>query len=339
MGINVAVVGATGVVGEEMLATLHARSFPLDGLRALASHRSAGRTVSFGDQDVTVEALDGDVFTGVDLALFSIDSDLSRIWAPRAVAAGAVVVDNSNAFRMDDDVPLVVPEVNPAAVGGHRGIIANPNCSTILLVVVLDPIHRLAGLERVVAATYQAVSGAGRAAMEELLTQTRDLLAGKESAPSAFPHPIAFNLIPSIGRVGPDGYTTEERKMLHETRKILGLPDLAVSTTCVRLPVVRAHSEAVNIQTRRKVTVVEVRAALDAAPGVRVVDDPTAEVYPMPRDADGQDDVLVGRIREDKSLDRAIDLFLSGDQIRKGAALNAVQIGELLVEKGLLFGP
>jgi len=338
MGLNVAVVGATGVVGEEMLSTLHARSFPLDELRALASHRSAGRTVSFGDQDVTVEALDGDVFAGVDLALFSIDSDLSRIWAPRAASAGAVVVDNSNAFRMDVDVPLVVPEVNPGAVDGHRGIISNPNCSTIILVLVLDPIHRLAGLERVVAATYQAVSGAGRAAMEELLTQTRDLLAGHESAPSAFPHPIAFNLIPSIGRMEPDGYTTEERKMLHETRKILGLPDLAVSTTCVRLPVVRAHSEAVNIQTRRKVSVEEVRAALDAAPGVRVVDDPAAEVYPMPRDADGQDDVFVGRIREDKSLDHAIDLFLSGDQIRKGAALNAVQIGELLVEKGLLVG-
>jgi aspartate-semialdehyde dehydrogenase len=336
MGINVAVVGATGAVGQEMLKVLWARRFPLDDVRAFASARSAGKKIPFGGRELVVRELGEDSFAGTQIALFSIDKDLTRKLAPAAVRAGAVVVDNSNAHRMEPHVPLVVPEVNGHRVRQHRGIVANPNCSTILMVMVLGPLHKLAGVERVVASTYQAVSGAGLAAMEELLRQTRAHDTDDEVPPSAFPHPIAFNLIPRIGSMEEGGETTEELKMLHESRKILETPDLAVSTTCVRLPVLRAHSEAVNIRTHRKVSVEEVREALRSAPGVEVVDDPGRDLYPMPLEAAGRDEVLVGRIREDTSQERGIDLFLCGDQLLKGAALNAVQIAEILVREELL---
>ena len=331
MGKRVAVAGVTGAVGQDMLRVLEARNFPVDSLKGLASHRSVGKRVKFRGEDVVVEELKDDSFADVDVALFSAGAARSREFAPAAVRSGAIVVDNSSAFRMEPDVPLVVPEVNPEAVQNHQGIIANPNCSTIIMVVVLWPIHQAACIRRVVVSTYQAVSGAGAKGIRELDAQTRQVLAGESAAPELFPYQIAFNLIPHIDVFQPNGYTKEEMKMVLETRKIMGDESLRVTATTIRVPVFRAHSESLNIETERKLTADEVREVLADAPGVRVVDDPAQNRYPMPLDATNQDDVLVGRIREDASVENGIDLWLSGDQILKGAALNAVQIAELLL--------
>ncbi len=331
---NVAIVGATGAVGVEMLLTLEKRNFPVKTLKLLASSRSAGKEMTFKGQTLVVEELTHESFEGVDVALFSAGAGLSKEYAPSAVKAGAVVVDNSSAFRMDEDVPLVVPEVNPEDVKkASRGIIANPNCSTIIELVAVAPLHRAKKLKRMVASTYQATSGGGAAAMQELIDQTRDYLAGNtQPTPEKFAHQIAFNLIPHIDVFQPNGYTKEEMKMVNETRKIMHAPDVQISCTCVRIPVLRAHSEALNLEFEEEITPEEARRILCSSPGVEVVDDPAGNVYPMPKDASGKFDVLVGRIRQDCSRNdkRGLDLFVSGDQLLKGAALNAVQIAELL---------
>jgi aspartate-semialdehyde dehydrogenase len=333
---NVAIVGATGAVGQEFCAVLRERRFAVRELRLLASERSAGRTVPGIDGPARVAALTRTSFAGVDLALFSAGGAIAREFAPLAVQAGAVVVDNSSAFRMDPTVPLVVPEVNPAAVRAQRGIIANPNCSTIIMVLPLWPLRRLARIRRVVVATYQAASGAGARALAELETQSRAVLAGEPAQPEVFPHPCAFNVFSHNSAVGPDGYNLEETKMILETRKIFGDPEIQVAPTCMRVPVLRAHTEALAIEFETPVTVDAARAALAAAPGVRIVDDPQRNHFPMPLEAAGQDDVLVGRLRSDPSIPdgRGLQLICSGDQLRKGAALNAVQIAELVI-KGL----
>ncbi len=327
-GFDVAIAGATGAVGRELLQVLEQRSFPVGRLRCLASARSAGTAVSFRGDPVPVTPLGTESFAGVDVAFFSAGGDRSREHAPRAAAAGALVVDNSSAFRMDPDVPLVVPEVNGAEARGHRGIVANPNCSTILLVVVLAPLDRRCRVRRVVCSTYQAVSGSGARGLHELRSQMDDELRGRPLTKEVYPKPIHGNVLPFVQAFGDAGLTTEEWKMVHETRRILGRPDLAVSATCVRVPVRRAHSEAVNVEFESDVSPDDVRAWLEEAPGVRVVDDPASLVFPTPRDAEGGDPVLVGRIRRDPGRRGAIDLWLTGDQLRKGAALNAVQIAE-----------
>lgn len=332
MGHKIAIVGATGAVGAELLRTLEERKFPVDELRLLASVRSAGRQLTFAGEPHTVEALSADRFDGCSVVFFSAGGGTSKEWAPQAAERGAVVIDNSSAFRYDPTVPLVVPEVNAHAISGHKGIIANPNCTTILLVVVLAPLHAAAGLKRAVVATYQAASGAGAQAMEELREQTRVILDGGEPVPNKFPQPIGFNLFPHIDVFLPeDDYATkEEMKVVWEARKIMELPELKAVCTCVRVPVLRAHSEAVFLEFERPLSADDARRALQAAPGVRVVDDPAAGRYPTPREADGGDDVLVGRVRPDPTCERGLCLFLAGDQLRKGAALNAVQIAELL---------
>lgn len=335
--VDVAIAGATGAVGAEFLQLLENRDFPLGKLRLLASARSAGKTIRFRGQDLPVEELTENSFDGIDVAFFSAGGGRSKQFAPAAVRAGAVVVDNSSAFRMDPDVPLVVPEVNPDDALGHRGIIANPNCSTILLLMALAPLHRRWPVRRVVVSTYQAASGAGAAAMRELETQSADVLAGKPAVPDIFPHPIAFNLFSHNTAIDATGYNEEELKMVKETRKILHEPDLAVTATCIRVPVLRAHSESVNIEfAGPRPSLDDIRAELAGFPGVRLVDDRDNNRFPMPIDATGIDDTLVGRIREDLSCPNAIDLFLAGDQILKGAALNGYQIAELLIRKGAL---
>jgi len=331
MGKRVAVAGATGAVGADILKCLEARDFPVDAIRLLASRRSVGRRLTFRGEAVPVEELTERSFEGMDLALFSAGAERSRRFAPAAVKSGAVVVDNSSAFRMDPEVPLVVPEVNAHRIAEHRGIIANPNCSTIIAVVVLWPLHREARIRRVVAATYQAVSGTGKAAIEELERQSRDVLAGRPAAPEVYPHPIAFNLLPHIGDFLDNGYTTEEMKLLHETRKIMEDDTIRVTATTIRVPVFRAHSEALNIETERPLSPERAREVLREAPGVEVVDEPASGRYPMPLEATGRDDVLVGRIRRDASIEHGLDLWISGDQLLKGAALNAVQIAEHLL--------
>ena len=329
---NVAVAGATGAVGVEMLKTLEKRNFPVKNLKLLASSRSAGKTMTFKGETITIEELTHDSFKGVDIALFSAGGDISKEFARSVVDSGAVMVDNSSAFRMDDDVPLVVPEVNPEDIKNHKGIIANPNCSTIIMLVAVAPLHRAKNLKRLVAATYQATSGAGAKGMDELIVQTTQLLNGEKIEPKAFAHRIGFNLIPHIDKFLENGYTKEELKMLYESRKMLHLPELMVSCTCVRVPVMRAHSEALNLEFAEEITPEEARRILAAAPGVKLVDDPENKCYPMPVDATEQYDILVGRIRQDISRNdkRGLDIFISGDQILKGAALNAVQIAELL---------
>jgi len=328
--MRIAIVGATGAVGHELLELLAERAFPLTSLRAFASARSAGRTVTFRGEAIPVEPLPDAGDLGVDVVFSSAGGTLSKAHAWTWASHGAVVVDNTSAWRLDPRVPLVVPEVNPEAIAEHQGIIANPNCSTILALLALAPLHRAFGLVRATVATYQAVSGAGQAAIGELLEQTRGVLAGAPARPSKFPHPIAFNLFSHDSEVGVDGYNQEERKLLLESRKILGLPGLRISATCVRVPVARAHAEAIHAEFERPVTESEARAALAAAPGLAIVDDRAANRFPMPLDASGRDEVLVGRVREDASLPGGIALFLAGDQIRKGAALNAVQIAERL---------
>ena len=328
--MRTAIVGATGAVGQELLDLLDARDFPLASLRLFASPRSAGREVEFRGEHLRVEPLPDDGDLGADLVFSSAGGSISKAHAWSWAAHGAVVVDNTSAWRLDPRVPLVVPEVNPGAIAEHQGVIANPNCSTILALLALAPLHRAFGLVRATVATYQAVSGAGQSGIEELLGQTRTVLAGGAAAPTKFPHAIAFNLFSHDSEVGADGYNLEERKLLLESRKILGLPHLRISATCVRVPVVRAHAEAIHAEFERPATEAEARRALAEAPGILLVDDREANRFPMPLDASGRDDVLVGRIREDASLPGAIALFLAGDQVRKGAALNAIQIAERL---------
>jgi len=333
-GYNVAVVGATGAVGVEMIETLEKRNFPVKNLRLFASERSVGKKLKYKGTDVTVEELKPDVFTGINFALFSAGAARSKEYAGSAVSAGAVMIDNSSAFRMEPDVPLVVPEVNPEDAKKHKGIIANPNCSTAIMLVAVYPLHKVNPVKRIVVSTYQAASGAGAKAMAELEEQTAKLLRGeKEVHATALPQRIAFNLFPHVDVFLENGYTKEEMKFVNESRKIMHHPTLKISATCVRVPIYRAHSEAVNIEFERPMTPAEARQLLRKAPGVQVVDDPANKKYPMPIDASGMYDCLVGRIRQDVSRDdgRGIELFVSGDQLLKGAALNAVQIAELLV--------
>jgi len=328
----VAVVGATGAVGNEMVATLEGRDFPVGSLRLFASERSEGKHLKFRDTDVSVETLNENCFRGIDIALFSAGAERSRIWAPIAVKSGCVVVDNSSQWRMDPEVPLVVPEVNPDDLKWHKGIIANPNCSTIQMVVVLKPIHDVAKIKRVVVTTFQSVSGTGQKAMDELLKQTTDLLNFKEITCNVYPHQIAFNVLPHIDKFLDNGYTKEEMKMVNETRKIIGDNSIRITATTVRVPVFRGHSESVNIETEKKLTANEVRAILSEAPGIVVFDAPHKNVYPLPVSIAGTDETYVGRIREDESIENGINIWIVADNLRKGAALNTVQIAERLVE-------
>ena len=336
--MRVAVVGATGAVGSTILGVMRERSFAADEVVAFASERSAGRRIDWGKTDLEVQALGEEAIDDFDLALFSAGSDASEEWAPRFAAAGAVVVDNSSFWRMNDDVPLVVAEVNPGALEGHKGIVANPNCSTMQMVVALKPILDAAGIERLVVSTYQSVSGTGQRAVEELHDQAQAVIEAREMpAPVVYPHQIAFNALPQVESFKEgDDYTTEERKMMAETRKILGSDELAISATCVRVPVYTGHSESVNVQTAEPLSPEECRRLLSGAPGILVVDDPANGLYPTAIDAAGQDDVLVGRIRSDPSHDRCLNLWVVGDNLRKGAATNAVQVAELLSVRGLL---
>ena len=334
--IRVAILGATGAVGAELLELLQSRNFPVADLKLLASPRSAGRTLSFQGEELPVEAVSEKSFENIDIVLASAGGSTSKAWAPNAVARGAVVIDNSSAFRMNPDVPLVVPEVNPEAAAMHQGIIANPNCTTILLAVVVWPLHQVQPVQRIVAATYQSASGAGMRAMEEVKAQTLAILQGETPPTECFPYPLAFNLFPHNTPINEHGYCEEEMKMLNETRKIFNAPELRVSATCVRVPVLRAHSEAINLEFAQPMPVAKARDILNHAPGVRVVEDWQANYFPMPIDASGRDEVLVGRIRQDLSHPCGLELWLCGDQIRKGAALNAVQIAELLVARNLL---
>jgi aspartate-semialdehyde dehydrogenase len=330
---RVAVVGATGAVGQQMVACLEERRFPVGQLFPLASERSLGKKVTFLGKEITVEVLDKNSFDGVDIALFSAGGGISKEYGPIAARAGAVVVDNSSAWRMDPDVPLVVPEVNPHDIGLYpkTGIIANPNCSTIQMVVALKPLHDAARIKRVVVSTYQAVSGTGQKAVDELADQVRALLSCQAPKNQVYPHRIAFNCLPHIDVFLPNGYTKEEMKMVNETVKIMGDDTIQVTATTVRVPVFYGHSEAVNIETERKLTPDEARRILAAAPGVKVVDDPAKNQYPMPLDAAGQDLTLVGRIREDFSIANGLNFWVVADNLRKGAATNAVQIAELLI--------
>ena len=330
-GQRIAVVGATGAVGQTTLRLLKERNFPLRDLRAFASARSVGKTVRFGDDDISVELLCANSFKDIDIALFSAGSDQSREFAPFAVKAGATVVDKSSAFRMNPEVPLVVPEINPAAAKTHRGILACPNCTTIVTVMPLKPLHDAGRLRRVVATSFQAVSGAGVAGVAALREETLAWARGEKIEPRHFQHQIAFNLIPHIDKFGEGGYTGEEMKLVGEVRKILALPELAISPTTVRVPVFTAHSIAVNAETEVKVTAAQARAAFEHFPGLRVVDDPAHNRYPMPIIAEGQDDCMVGRIREDLGVANALNFWVTGDQLRKGAALNGIQIAELLL--------
>jgi aspartate-semialdehyde dehydrogenase len=333
---SVAVVGATGAVGTEILQLLETRQFPLKSLKLLASPRSVGTQLAFNGTSIAVEALHESAFEGVDLVLASAGGSISREWAPKAVAAGAVVVDNSSAFRMDPLVPLVVPEVNPEAALRHRGIIANPNCTTILMSVALWPLHQVQPIQRLVISTYQSASGAGARAMEETKQQALAILTGEAPKAEIFPYPLAFNLFPHNSPLNDQGYCQEEMKMVNETRKIFSEPNLRVTATCVRVPVLRAHSESINIEFAQPFSVAQARECLQQAPGVRLVENWQTNYFPMPMDASGKDEVLVGRIRQDISHPCGLELWLCGDQIRKGAALNAVQIAELLIAKQAL---
>ena len=328
----VAVVGATGAVGNEMIKTLGQRNFPVETLRLFASERSVGKTLGFNDKEIAVEALKDTAFKGIDIALFSAGAERSKTWAPVAAKSGCVVVDNSSQWRMDPEVPLVVPEVNPHDLKKHKGIIANPNCSTIQMVVVLKPIHDAAKIKRVVVTTFQAVSGTGQKAINELMQQTADLLNFKEVQCNVYPYQIAFNVLPHIDTFLENGYTKEEMKMVNETRKIMGDNSIRLTATTVRVPVFRSHSESLNIETEKKLSPNEVRAILSKAPGVIVYDVPEKNIYPVPLHVAGKDETYVGRIREDESIENGINLWIVADNLRKGAALNAVQIAEKLIE-------
>jgi aspartate-semialdehyde dehydrogenase len=336
--LRVAVVGATGAVGSTILGVMRERDFPADEIVPFASERSAGRTIDYGERDLTVVPLSEDSIQGFDLALFSAGSGISSEWAPRFAEAGAVVVDNSSQWRMHDDVPLVVSEVNPEALDEHRGIVANPNCTTMQTVIALKPILDAAGIERVVMSSYQAVSGTGQKAVDELHRQAEAVVEAQElPLPAVYPHQIAFNVIPQVETFKDgDDYTTEERKCMRETRKILGREDIGVSATCARVPVYTGHSVSANVQTREPLSPEECRELLSGAPGVTVVDDPANGLYPLAIEAAGRDDVLVGRIRRDPSHERCLNLWIVGDNLRKGAATNAVQVAELLNVRNLL---
>ncbi len=336
--MRVAVVGATGAVGSTILGVMHERGFSADELVPLASARSAGRTIGWGDRTLTVQELTDESLRGFHLALFSAGGSISEEWGPKFVEDGAVVVDNSSYWRMFDHVPLVVADVNSDAVGRHEGIIANPNCTTMQAMMALKPIRDAVGLQRVVLSSYQAVSGTGQKAVEELHDQARAVLEAKEMpAAKVYPHQIAFNVIPQVESFkNGDDYTTEERKVMAETRKILDEPELRITATCARVPVYTGHSEAVNVQTRDPLSPEQCRDLLLNAPGVQVIDDPASGLYPLAIDAAGQDDVLVGRIRRDESADNCLNLWVVGDNLRKGAATNAVQIAEILIERSLL---
>lgn len=333
---RVGILGATGAVGTEILELLAQRRFPVGELRLLASPRSAGQTLHFQGEALPVRAVRASEWQGLDIVLASAGARVSQEWAPVAVQQGAVVIDNSSAFRLQPQVPLVVPEVNPQALQQHQGIIANPNCTTILLCVVIYPLHQAQPIQRVVVATYQSASGAGARAMQELRQQTQQVLADAPVTTEIFPYPLAFNLFPHNSPSNDQGYCQEEMKMIQESRKIMGVPDLRLTATCVRVPVLRAHSEAVNLEFAQPFPVVKAREILARSPGVELVENWQTNYFPMPRDASGKDAVLVGRIRQDLSHSCGLDLWLCGDQIRKGAALNAVQIAELLVTQGWL---
>ena len=328
---RIAIVGATGMVGQEMRKVLEQRDFPLEGLKLLASERSRGRSFDFRGKTIDVEVLDEGSFTDVDIALFSAGASISKKYAPLAAEAGAVVIDNSSAFRMDPGVPLVVPEVNAGEAEKHNGIIANPNCSTIQLVVVLDPLHREFTIRRVVVSTYQSVSGTGKEAVDELRQQIKDIEDGRQVSVDVYPYQIAYNVLPHIDVFLDNGYTKEEMKMVDETRKIMGEPDLPVTATAVRVPVLVGHSESVNIQFARPVEPGEARQILAGAPGVEVIDDPSQNLYPLAIDCEGKDPSYVGRIRKDDSAENSLNMWIVSDNLRKGAALNAVQIAELLL--------
>ena len=328
---HVAIVGATGAVGREMLVCLSERNFPLSKLTLLASARSAGKKLTFRDEELTIEELTADSFNGIDIALFSAGGGISEKFGPLAAEAGCIVIDNSSAFRMDPGVPLVVPEINPEAAANHqRNIIANPNCSTIITLMGLAPLHKAFGLTGIIASTYQAVSGSGAQGIAELESQIKALASGAPIEKKVYPHQIAHNVIPHVDAFQETGYTKEEQKMLHEGRKILNLPDLKVTCTCVRVPVMRSHSISLTAIFEKDPSVAEARAAFSDRAGVKLVDDPASDLYPVPLDTTGQDDCLVGRIRKDQVLPNALALWVVGDQVKKGAALNAVQIAELL---------
>jgi aspartate-semialdehyde dehydrogenase len=336
-GYRVGVLGATGLVGTTILSLLAERDFPAAEVVPLASERSAGREIEWNGSVLTCQAVSEDSIQGLDLVLSSAGGSVSAEWTPKIVAAGATVVDNTSYWRMHDEVPLVVAEVNPEALEGHSGIVANPNCSTMQMVVALKPLYDEAGIERLVVSTYQAVSGTGKAAIDGMLDEARAVLDGQKPSPQVYAHQIAFNALPQAGSFpAGDDHTDEERKLINETRKILGDEEIRVSATCVRVPVVTGHSEAVNVETREQLSPERARELLAAAPGVTVVDDPAAGRYPLATEAAGHDDVFVGRIRRDPGNERAIDLFVVSDNLRKGAATNAVQIAELLVQRDLV---
>jgi aspartate-semialdehyde dehydrogenase len=335
-GYHVAVVGATGAVGNEMIKILEERDFPVRTLRLFASSRSVGRKLEFKDEEIPVEELKEDSFKGIEIGLFSPGASVSKRFAPLAVKEGVVVIDNTSAFRMDPEVPLVVPEVNPQAALRHRGLIANPNCSTIQMVVALKPIHDRAKIKRIVVSTYQSVSGTGKKGMDELLEQTKALLNFREIVCKVYPHQIAFNCIPHIDEFGEDGYSKEEWKMINETKKIMEDDSIRVTATTVRVPVFHCHSESVNIETEKKLTAQEARDILSKAPGVVVYDNPKQREYPLAIDVAGRDEVYVGRIREDKTIPNGLNMWIVADNLRKGAALNAIQIAELLIREGKL---
>jgi aspartate-semialdehyde dehydrogenase len=331
---HVAIVGATGMVGKEFIKVLGQRHFPVNSLQLFASDRSAGRNITVNDEEIVVKETTQHSFEGVDIALFSAGSDISHHFSPIAARAGAVVIDNSAAFRMDPDVPLVVPEINPGDIKEHKGIIANPNCSTIQMVVALYPLHQVNPIKRIVVDTYQSVSGTGSAAMEELSEQARQVMEGHTVVPHVYPHQIAFNILPEIDLFLDNGYTKEEWKMVEESRKIMHAPDIAISATCARVPVFIGHSEAVHIEFSEPMSPDTARRILAEAPGVKVLDDVNISLYPQPWSAAGSDDVFVGRIRKDSSLDCGLAMWVVSDNLRKGAALNAVQIAEAMVERG-----
>ena len=328
---TVAVLGATGAVGREMIKILEERNFPVGRLVPLASARSAGKTLKFRGEDVTIQLACAEAFQGVDIVLGAAENDIAKQFATAIVAAGAVFVDNSSAFRMDKDVPLVVPEINPEDVAGHKGIISNPNCSTIITATAVNALNAIAPIRSMIASTYQAVSGAGAGGPIELMAEVEALRAGETYAPQVFSHQIAYNLIPQIGGDTGNGYTSEEMKLQNEGRKIMHLPDLKVSCTCIRVPVIRSHSISVSLHFDRPVSVEEARAALEKAPGVKLVDDLSKKMYPMPLDTTDQDLVFVGRIRKDLTDENGLCLWCCGDQVRKGAATNAIQIAELVI--------
>ncbi len=337
-GYNVAVVGVTGMVGQTFIQVLQERGFPIKGWKLLASSRSADKKITIGGVQYPVEEAVPASFQGVDFAFFSAGGEISEQLAPEAVKHGAIVVDNSSAFRMDPEVPLVVPEVNPNAVSGHKGLIANPNCSTIQMVVALEPLHRAAGLKRVVVATYQSVSGAGKEAVDEVITQSNAVLTNTELVKERIPykgakknHQIAFNMVPHIDVFEEDDYTKEEMKMIRETRKIMGIPDLPITATTVRVPVLNGHSEAVNVEFNSPLSPQDARKLLSGAPGIIVMDDPEELLYPMPVQTEGKDEVFIGRIRIDRSVPYGLNMWVVADNIRKGAATNSIQIAELLI--------